>query len=289
MPPGTIITTQLVHLDGPRKGQIDEFKQDTISIGRDPGSDVLLPADLLTISRHHAELKREGNRFQLINKGRNRCMLNGQSIDEAWLKSGDVITLAEGGPKLSFLSRMETAPGPAASSPPPPAMKPPAHRPAPIVESATNETTTFTLQYGIQIRTIKQQAVKIGQADSCDFVIQHPKVCQQHTQLIYTRGNYFARDLSGSNATRVNQRVIQGDVALQNEDVIQLGEQGPELKFVGDGRFIELIHNTGHSDSDSDWETELLEDIETHKAFSKSGDKTTKRAGNLLSRLFKRR
>jgi len=300
MPPSTIIMTQLVHLDGPRRGQIDEFRKDQIRIGRDPQSDVLMPADLRIISRNHAELVRDGNRFQLVAKGRNKCMLNGQYIDQAWLKSGDVITLAEGGPKLSFLSRMETAPATATPvAPAPPVHTPnPPRNPNPGISSSIHPgqrnnnplqyETTFTLQYGIQIRTLKQANIKIGRNESCDFVIPHPKVCDQHCQLLFTRDNYYVRDLSGTHATLVNQRAVQGDVALQNEDIIQLGESGPELKYMGDGRFIERIQDNPQEQNAGDWETELLEDIETHKAFGTSSDQGQNKGKNIFSRLFKR-
>lgn len=295
MPPSTIIMTQLVHLDGPRRGQIDEFRKDAITIGRDPTSDVILPADLRIISRHHAELTREGNRFKLITRGRNQCLLNGQYVDQAWLKNGDVITLAEGGPKLSFLSKLESVPQPAANpapattsySTPAPASSYTAPPPG-AADSAPATEAAFTLQYGIQIKTLKQPSVRIGSQNQLDFVIPHPKVCAEHCQLLFSRNNYYVRDLSGTHATLVNHRVVQGDAVLQTGDIIQLGETGPQLSFMGDGRFIEHISEQSTEDNPGDWETELLEDIETHKAFSQTDDSASKAKG-ILSRLFKRR
>lgn len=97
------IQLQIVHIDGPRKGEIDEFRQPVVTIGRSPSADVRFPAELRFVSRNHAEIKREGNRFLLLNHSPNGCTVNGQPADSVYLKQGDVITFAEGGPSLKYL------------------------------------------------------------------------------------------------------------------------------------------------------------------------------------------
>ena len=47
------ILVQLIHLEGSRQGEVDEFKSSVISIGRDPSSHVRFPADLTIVSRRH--------------------------------------------------------------------------------------------------------------------------------------------------------------------------------------------------------------------------------------------
>ena len=61
------ITVQIVHIEGPRKGQIDEVSAMRITIGRDPSNTVVYGKDMRRVSRHHAEIVREGNRFLLKN------------------------------------------------------------------------------------------------------------------------------------------------------------------------------------------------------------------------------
>jgi pSer/pThr/pTyr-binding forkhead associated (FHA) protein len=106
MRPPTIIVS-LVHIFGPLKGEIQELTQDTIRIGRHPSNDVLFPADLTAISRKHAEIIRDGNRFRLIDKSANGTFINGKKVTEAFLKDGDVLEFAEGGPKASFLTQVK--------------------------------------------------------------------------------------------------------------------------------------------------------------------------------------
>ena len=127
------ITVQFVHIEGPLKGDIQEFQDHEIHIGRNPGCHVLFPRDLTLVSRLHAKIVREGNRFKLIDRSTNGTQVNGQPVNEVFLKSGDVIIFSEGGPKVSFLTQVEE--GPAAA--PPEATPPqPAPSAAPVPEKA---------------------------------------------------------------------------------------------------------------------------------------------------------
>lgn len=103
-PPAIIV--QLIHIHGPMKGEIREFPEETISIGRNPGSSVCFPVELTGLSRRHAEIKREGNQFRLSDYSTNGTFVNGKKIKEVLLKDGDVLEFSEGGPKVSFLTRM---------------------------------------------------------------------------------------------------------------------------------------------------------------------------------------
>ncbi len=101
------IIVQLVHIQGPLKGEIQELPDIEISIGRHPECQVRFPKDLVTISRRHARIVREGNRFKLIDQSTNGTYVNGRPVSEAYLKDGDVITFTDNGPKLSFLTRID--------------------------------------------------------------------------------------------------------------------------------------------------------------------------------------
>ena len=104
------IIIQLVHIHGPLKGEIQEFSDNEISIGRHPSCQVRFPKDLAIISRNHARIIREGNRFKLIDQSTNGTYLNGSKIAEAFLKDGDILLFAEGGPKVSFLTKLGESP-----------------------------------------------------------------------------------------------------------------------------------------------------------------------------------
>jgi pSer/pThr/pTyr-binding forkhead associated (FHA) protein len=106
------IIVQLVHIEGPLKGEIQEISSPDILIGRHPDCQVQFPKDAVTLSRQHARIVREGNRFKLVDQSTNGTFVNGQQVTEAYLKEGDVITFSEGGPKVSFLIQTNDQPAP---------------------------------------------------------------------------------------------------------------------------------------------------------------------------------
>ncbi len=114
-----VIRVQLVHIQGPLKGQIQEVTESVITIGRNPSSTVLFPADTATISRKHAELVREGNRYKIVDHSANGTYVNGKKVTEAFLKDGDVLMFTEGGPKMSFLATITDEIMPVQESAPP--------------------------------------------------------------------------------------------------------------------------------------------------------------------------
>jgi len=91
----------------------------------------------VAISRKHAHIIREGNRFKLVDSSTNGTFVNGTKIDESWLKNGDVIFFTEGGPKVSFLTRQgETAQAvsaPPSQAHPLPEVQPPLSQIQPVV------------------------------------------------------------------------------------------------------------------------------------------------------------
>ena len=242
------IHLQIVHIDGPRKGEIDEFRQPVVTIGRSPTADVTFPAELRFVSRNHAEIKREGNRFLLLNHSPNGCYVNGQPVDNTYLKQGDVITFAEGGPKVSFLYTVTTGaaqPAPRAPTPPPPpprpASPPPqAARPA-APGPAPDSGGPFTLQYGTSIKSLEQASVRLGADAGNDFVMNHDRVFGTHAEVFYHTSQVFLRDLTESGQTLLNGSVLHSAPPLQPNDVITFAEGGPSLKYLGTGRFVEVI------------------------------------------------
>ncbi len=100
---------QLVHIHGPMKGDIREFSEDLISIGRNPGSSLRFPREMTSLSRRHAEISREGNQFKLTDYSANGTFVNGKRVKETLLREGDVLEFSEGGPKVSFLIRKSEA------------------------------------------------------------------------------------------------------------------------------------------------------------------------------------
>ena len=62
-----------------------------------------------------------------------------------------------------------------------------------------------------------------------------------HAELFYQNSQYYLRDASACQATLLNARPIHADTPLQNDDILTLGDGGPQLRFLGQGRFAEVI------------------------------------------------
>jgi pSer/pThr/pTyr-binding forkhead associated (FHA) protein len=259
-----VIVVQLIHIFGPLKGEIQEFSDPAISIGRHPSSQVCFPPDLTLVSRNHADIIREGNQFKLIDHSANGTFVNGKRVKEITLKNGDVLAFAEGGPKVSFLtqiredsSEVQTPPAPplplpkkSEIEPPRPSgerpsyAKPPASPPseeAPDEGPAQMSRVPLSIQYGPTIRSFKQLPVIIGRSPKCDFILDHPAIFDQHAQILFSQNQYWMKDLTGQGSVRVNRQPVSIQTPLKLNDEVALSPQGPVFRFLGEGRFAEMM------------------------------------------------
>ncbi|MCX5912356.1 MAG: FHA domain-containing protein [Deltaproteobacteria bacterium] len=251
-----VFVVQLVHILGPMKGQIQEFTDANISIGRHPSSHLRFPADLASISRHHAEIIREGNQFKLVDHSTNGTFVNGKRITETLLKNGDVITFAEeGGPKVSFLTQLKEESAERASIPPQPAFREePAERiriegrPRPVspikerpvevpVQSAK---IPLIIQYGPTLRSFKELPISIGKSSKCHFRLEHPSILEYHAQIFFSQNQYWIKDLTGKGLLQINRQPLNLQSPLKLHDDISFGPQGPIFRFIGEGRLVEV-------------------------------------------------
>lgn len=263
------IVVQLIHIQGGLKGQIQEFGDPLITIGRLPSSTLHFPPDEPGVSRDHARIQREGNQFKLI-AGNDRfgTFVNGKQVREAVLRNGDVIEFGSGGPKVSFNAEVveglaepepmpvrEPEPAPViAMAPVAPEARPEPPRPSivpsvppPAREEAAAPVATpqkvnapLIIQFGPTIRSYRELPVVIGTHARCDFVLQHAGICEQHVQLFFSQGNYWLKELTGQRVVTVNGRPIDMPVRLNQLDEIACSPQGPVFKFLGDGRLAEV-------------------------------------------------
>jgi pSer/pThr/pTyr-binding forkhead associated (FHA) protein len=250
------IIMQLVHMEGPMKGEIQEFSDYEVSIGRRPSCHLQFPKDLTIVSREHARIVREGNRFKLIDQSTNGTFLNGKQITEAILKDGDILLFADGGPKVSFLTKLGESLSdtrsvtdiPAAYPPPSPpvhAQRPstPVSRPPEVPqpeEKVVKAQMPLIIQYGPTLRTFKELPVTLGKSPACDFSIDHPGIFEQHVQFFFTQGQYWVKDLTGRNQITIDGSHIQSQAALQTENCLSLSSSGPRFRFLGAGRLAEF-------------------------------------------------
>ena len=90
---------------GPNAGSRFLLDQPVTSAGRHPGSDIFL--DDVTVSRRHAEFRREKGKFQVVDIGSlNGTYVNRQPVESAVLASGDEIQIGKF--RLVFLTRPTT-------------------------------------------------------------------------------------------------------------------------------------------------------------------------------------
>lgn len=93
----------LTFLKGPYRGREFAFGSDVVSLGKAPQNDI--PLSDGTVSRRHAEIRREGRGCLLVDLGStNGTFLDGSEIREAFLRSGSVVTLG----KTRFRFRLVT-------------------------------------------------------------------------------------------------------------------------------------------------------------------------------------
>ncbi|MBC2695349.1 MAG: FHA domain-containing protein [Desulfobacteraceae bacterium] len=249
-----IIIVQLVHIYGPFKGEIQEFSESTILIGRHPSCHVLFPRDVAIVSRRHAQIIREGNRFKLIDQSANGTFVNGKRVKEAYLKDGDVLIFAEGGPKVSFLTKIVESQHEIEDIPLPTSLQEPeiagVEKPSIArVQSESNLAEEFSMQeiqvplviqFGPTIRSFKKLPVTIGKNPDCDLSINHPAVLDRHAQIFFSQDQYWIKDLTGQMLISINGRPVNCQSPLIPENLVTLTLQGPTFRFLNGGRLAEI-------------------------------------------------
>jgi pSer/pThr/pTyr-binding forkhead associated (FHA) protein len=267
MPRMPTITIQLVHIQGPLKGRIQDFTQFPVHIGRHSSCQVRFDKDLTTVSRRHARIERHGNRFRIIDASTNGTYVNGKRIADVYLRDGDVITFAENGPKTSFLTKIEAsdattstpappqAPAaavpaqPQASVPPQPPSMPAAypHDPEPGLTTGPDQeipvmskSAPLVIQFGPTLRSYKILPVTIGTDPACEFVIPDRGLAPRHVQIFFNDDSYYAKDLTGTNLVSINGRPIGTQMVLAQGAELSLSERGPKFRFLGGGRLAEI-------------------------------------------------
>lgn len=295
MPSVPNIIVQLVHIAGPLKGEIQEISDPEIVIGRRSSCQVQFPKDLAIISRRHATIIREGNRFRLIDESANGTFLNGKGVSEAHLKDGDVIMFAKDGPKLSFLTKMDqtvasnkpvreidhrtSTPG-GVFSPPASPMISDSHSPESAEPTPRKTKAPLVIQYGPTLQSYNELPITMGSDADCDFVMHHPSVLQRHAQIFFSEDNYWIKDLTGKQSVSIHDAPIDKQAMLRPEDVLTLGNQGPTFRFLGGGRLAE-IEQTGSTPA-----ADQAEGSREQADLGKSNTKSKKRSASLFRKFF---
>jgi len=87
-------TALLVGVRGPNRGARFLLDRDVVTVGRHPDSDIFL--DDITVSRRHAEFRRDAQRFWVHDVGSlNGSYVNGNRADDQLLQTGDEVQIGK--------------------------------------------------------------------------------------------------------------------------------------------------------------------------------------------------
>lgn len=89
-----------------KAGESQKIIVDQIELGRDPRCQVRFDETFKTVSRRHAAIVKDGDKWKLIQLSKtNPTYLNGHRVDKEWyLQNGDEIQLSTNGPKIGFIT-----------------------------------------------------------------------------------------------------------------------------------------------------------------------------------------
>ena len=88
-----------------KAGESQKIIIDQVELGRDSHCQVRFDESFSTVSRRHAAIVKDGERWKLVQLSHtNSTLLNGHPVEKEWyLQNGDEIQLSIGGPRIGFI------------------------------------------------------------------------------------------------------------------------------------------------------------------------------------------
>jgi ABC transport system ATP-binding/permease protein len=205
LPPRLTVRTP----DGSREFPLEKA---TLTLGRDPDNDIVVPAE--AVSRHHAALERRAGGFVIKDLGStNGLSVDGRLVQEKQLEPGDSVAIGKS-VTLTFVAGEDYAAEllGAAAGPPAPAV----------------------------LDVPEGQAVSLGRGAETSVHLVHPQVSALHAQVRRREGQYVIQDMGSSAGTFVNGQQV-GERELHEGDVVRIG---PNQLVLKDGR-LQLMSEEG--------------------------------------------
>jgi pSer/pThr/pTyr-binding forkhead associated (FHA) protein len=221
----------LVRLELPDKPPREfsyDFRQEVISIGRDPGNDIQIP--LTTVSRQHSRIFYELGDFFLEDlgstHGTNHNAKKLAKNEKRLLRDGDSISI------LSFSLVFKTTSGTLLDRQPGektealarrmvqevlsslggPSMEPPCLR---VMDGADE---------GRRLELGEDQAeVTLGRSPECDFALNDQNISRRHALIKRTWNGFTVQDLGSKNGVLVNGKRADGPANIKDGDELQIG------------------------------------------------------------------
>jgi pSer/pThr/pTyr-binding forkhead associated (FHA) protein len=204
---------------------------DGLSIGRDPGCDVVL--GIAGVSRRHAEIVAGTLGYLIKDSSMNGVYVNGARVSQArWLGVGDVIRI--GTEEFRFEADVDrSTPGAAqlgatgfvasvrAKAPASP------RTPLPSLRMENGALAMIQLLSGGPLKgrrlPVTKQRVRVGRGEHNDVVIPDESVSGSHATLERRGDEWFLTDVSSRNGTFVRQERIDRETKLLGPTIIQFG------------------------------------------------------------------
>jgi pSer/pThr/pTyr-binding forkhead associated (FHA) protein len=218
----------------PREFSYD-FRQEVITIGRDPGNDIQIP--LTTVSRKHSRIFFELGDYFLEDLGSTHgTNHNGKRLgsrEKRLLRDGDSISV------MSFSLVFKTSAGTLLDRQPGektealarrmvqevlqslggPSMEPPCLR----VMDGADEGRRLEIQED-------QAEVTLGRSPECDFALNDQNISRRHALIKRTWNGFTVQDLGSKNGVLVNGKRADGPAPIKDGDEIQVG--GIKMTFI---------------------------------------------------------
>ena len=254
--------------------------KERILIGRDPAADVAVEGLTTSVSRHHAELRRQNDgTFTIVDLSFNGTLVNDQRITGSiTLNDGDRIQLAMGGPIFRFsdadASRQRVAPQPPSIIGPPSAqISGPAidkigmgtimsRSVGKLWTSPSTEHAEFLFERSFD----GKQHLSVGRDANNDIQLDGLLISKFHARFTSSGQGITVQDLGSTNGVYVDGNRVGGLHLVQPEDVVQIG---PFILQAAAGRGIAVfdtraktrVNAIGISDTVKRGSRKLLDDI----------------------------
>ena len=220
---------RIVHTYGHRTGAERLFTTNVVRIGRAPDNDIILDAHHdREASGHHAELRREGSSWIVVDLGsRNGTFVGQERVERRQLSSGDEIALGAKGPRI----RIEFV---AAASPTTP-MQEAARAAPPMAPAAGARVGQRTLAAMISAAVNAASArVRPGRTTEIHAMVERKvseaTASQRHTA--YVLGAILLVALGGLGGLIYWSTRSQNDIQRLREDLAQLPPEDPRRKEI---------------------------------------------------------
>ncbi len=249
------------HLRGSKSGQTNWFElgpNEELTMGREPSNKLVFHQEEDdVVGRRHAKIVPQDDQFVIVDlNSRNGTYVNNERITEATpLKSGDVIDLGMGGPRIQFYQGKEPLNGPttkvfqaqhhamrATRYVSPDELLLTQFNPSAPAEINEPQTESIVMKHLKGSKSGQMNWFDIGPdeeltmgRDPSNKLIFHQEkddlVGRRHAKITYHAGSFTIIDLDSRNGTFVNNDRIHGPTSLKSGDIIELGMGGPRVQF----------------------------------------------------------